>query len=1554
MTIDDLLKNYREVFALDEYEKGERFERLTRNFLLTYSVYRGKFSDVWLWKNFPYRHELGGKDLGIDIVAKTVDGEFWAVQCKFYAETSTIDKPAVDSFISNSGRDFNVDGVKKNFSGRIFISTTDNFTGNAREMLKGQTPEVKIINLETLRRAQVNWTLLDNGYFGDEYIIKRDLRDYQVDAVNKAYEHFQSHKRGQLIMACGTGKTFTSLKIAEKISPRGKILFLVPSISLLSQTLEEWATYSIDPLNAVCVCSDETSTKKFDEDSVEVNLPLAAMTDPVKIADALKNFSNDNMTVIFSTYQSIEVVHELNLNFDLVICDEAHRTAGYNLDGDSKLFAKVHDENFICADKRMYMTATPRLYDTKNKNDSAVTVWSMDDENIFGEEFYSITFKQAIEKGCLTDYKVLVLTIPERSLKKSLLDAIHDKGNKIKVDDALQLVGCINALSKKCDERSTKLLADDLSLMHTAVAFCSTIKISKALTDIFKDVQSRYKQDLTDDEKNILVNAFWEHVDGTMNSSKRAEKILALKNTSRDGNICRIVSNVRCLSEGVDVPALDAVIFLAPKKSRVEIVQAVGRAMRTDKNKKYGYIIIPVIIPIDKDPGKVLETSKFKEIWQIINALRANDERIDTWIEQIRMRRNSGEDIISEGDKHLIVADAETDEEIDIQGLLAFDELRDKIYARMIELVGTRYWTEWAQRVKTIVERHTARIKEIISVEGDARNAFYSFVDGLHKTINPSISVNDAVDMLAQHLVTRPIFEALFDDNSFAKNNPVSISMQNILDELDKDGLNKDREIFSELYAQVRDKCDVATNAKQRQEIIIRLYDSFFKLALPTTAQKLGIVYTPVEVVDFILNSVNDVLQKNFGKTFSDKNVHILDPFTGTGTFITRLIESGLIERNQLKRKYKNEIHANEIVLLAYYIAAVNIETTFNERRKVYRPFKGICFTDTFQTYEDDDRDALISDRFQKNSERIKNQIETPINVIIGNPPYSVGQRSANDNAQNNYYKKLEGRIAETYAAGTDATNKNSLYDSYIKAFRWASDRIGNSGVIGFVTNAGWLDGAAMDGMRNCFVKEFSEVYVFNLRGNQRTQGEMSRREGGKIFGSGSRAPIAITILVKNPEHIGDAHIHYLDIGDYLSRDEKLSRIQNLRTVLSDEFKIITPNDKCDWINQRGDEFENYTTLAPDKKFNAAAQSFFVVNSSGLKTGQDAWAYNFSRTELEKNIQTTIDYYNTHTPLDVDATKIVWTTSTVANKNRKYKIIFDAAKIFDGMYRPFCKEKFYCGEGLIHRRGQMDEFFPTGKEENLLICVSGIGGEKEMSVLITNKIIDLNALHSGTQCFPLYWYEAPKQMSLFGDEYKRNDGVTDFILQQARQIYGNAVTKEDIFYYVYGFLHLPGYREKFSAELKKSLPRIFLVEDAQKFWQLSKAGRELAEIHLNYEKFEKPAQVEVIGEESGDYRVKKLRFAKDDRTTLIYNEFITMKNIPPRSFDYVVNGRSPLEWIIDRYQVKVDSASGIENNPNDWCDEHGDEKYILKLILSCITVSLKTLDIVENLPTIEF
>ncbi len=1575
MTFDEILEKYR-TNSFSERDKGTRFEVLMKNFLPLH--YRGEIEKVMLWNEFSNE-----KDLGIDLVAKTFGGEYWAIQCKFYAEGTSIEKSAVDSFISNSGRTFD----DKKFSLRIFISTSDNFTENAAKMFENQTPPVVKIVMEDLRKAEVDWEKLDAG-ISDETarIVSKDLRDYQQEALDAAHKHFETNERGKLIMACGTGKTFTSLRIAEDLTNnQGLVLFLVPSLTLVKQTLQEWRNLSVKAIRAVCVCSDKTVAKKNNDDYIEnVHLTIPVTNQPEEILKAVQKRGNFGMTVIFSTYQSIDKVIAAKLNFDLVICDEAHRTAGNSQkDKKTKLFAMVHSNENIKAARRMYMTATPKYKKDSNKNpEKEEKVWSMDDEKIFGTEIFKISFQRAISLGCLSDFQVLIFAVSEGEVQQAMRDTIASKvqsfvdkineerkkksksAAEIKfsftVDDMAKLVGTINALSKRVTEDSEYLLEGDFEPMHKALAFLPKIINSEVTAEIFNHFEEIYLPSVNPEESNEIITVEAEHVDGSMSSAERAEALNKLKNVT-EKNLCRIVTNVRCLSEGVDVPSLDAVIFLAPKESKIDIVQAVGRALRIAPDKKFGYIIIPIIAPqfINGETKDYYEANnkRYETIYKVVEALKSHDEAINGDIERLHATGTS---------KRIKIVPSKDFKRYNTE--LPFEIFKTELIAKVVEMNGTKsYWWHWAKKVSVIVQRHTEKIKELIAVENSAPQiAFQNFINDLQKIINPSITEEEAVDMLAQHLITRPVFEALFENYSFAQNNAVSKSLQKVLEQIDNDALNYERGELKEFYDNVKESCRDMGNAANRQKIIVNLYDSFFKQALPLTAQKLGIVYTPVEVVDFILQSVNDVLQKEFNRTISDENVHILDPFTGTGTFITRLIQSGLIRPEDLLRKYQNELHANEIVLLAYYIAAINIENSFHAvaNSDDYQTFNGICLADTFQSYEiqqeendikENKQGTLNNEEFatplKENAEFIKKQLDTKIEIIIGNPPYSVGQKSANDNAQNIHYDKLEKRIAETYAAGTDATNKNSLYDSYIKAFRWASDRIKNGGIIGFVTNAGWLDGAAMDGLRNCFAKEFTSIYVFNLRGNQRTQGEISRKEGGKIFGSGSRAPIAITILVKNPAVNRNAEIFYCDIGDYLSREEKLEKIKKLHSVLTDEFKPLTPNDKGDWINQRGNNFDNFIPIG-DKK-NHSSQTFFCeIYGNGIETKRDAWCYNFSNSEIAKNIQTTIDFYNTHSPLEVDSTKISWSMKTVNNKNRGIEYKFDDAKIIESMYRPFCKEFLYYDRNLNDVNGQIPKIFPNGNEENLLIDISGVSGSKDFSVMIFNKVPCYDAIEKG-QCFPLYWYEKSLEQNLFGESYERHSGITEFILKQAQERYSAEVSAEEIFYYVYGFLHLPAYREKFAAELKKSLPRLILVERYEDFLKLYRAGRELAEIHLNYETQEPPAGVKVIYDEGYNYRVHKMKF-NAERTEIIYNDKIKIVDIPARANEYVVNGRSPLEWIVDRYQIKTDSASGIENNPNYWCDEHDNPRYIFDLILSCITVSLKTLDIVENLPTVDF
>ena len=1304
--------------------------------------------------------------------------------------------------------------------------------------------------------------------------------------------------------------------------------------------------------------------------------------------------------------------------FDIIICDEAHRTTGIKTKGtDDSAFIKVHDSNFLRAKHRLYMTATPRIYTDEAKKKARqgyAELCSMDDKEKYGEEIYRIGFSEAVEKGLLSDYKVVVLTIGEDQIPASLQSAISKGNTEISIDSAAKLIGCINALSKRMTVDSLDLKQVDPGFMHTALAFCANIKTSKAITNIFNEYGEKYYSEFSPEERAKTVNISAEHVDGSMNAIMREEKLQWLKNTDTTGKDCHILTNVRCLSEGVDVPALDAIIFLSARNSQVDVVQSVGRVMRkapanSGYNKKYGYIIIPVVVPPNVEPEVALEESKdFSTVWSVLNALRAHDDRFDATINKIELNKTKPEQILVAGTPNIDgtvygTREEGTTETVNegrkeyVQTTLYFPELQQAIYAKMVKKVGTkRYWEDWAKNIAEIARRHKERIEQLIEKGGEHKKAFDKFLNGLHKNINPHITTEDAIDMLSQHMITQPVFEALFENYSFVKNNPISKSMNEILALLDKQGLEKEREELDKFYQAVRKGCEGVDNAEGKQKIIIELYDKFFKLALPKTVGKLGIVYTPVEVVDFILNSVNDILKKEFGRKhgLSEENIHILDPFTGTGTFITRLLQLGLIRKEDLIRKYTSELHANEIVLLAYYIASINIENTFHDiaKQDKYIPFNGICLTDTFQLGErliknekgiaGDGFGDVWSDVFPTNSQRVIDQKKTPMKVIIGNPPYSVGQRNANDNAQNENYPELEKRIEKTYATYSNADLSKSLYDSYVKAFRWASDRIDkkHGGIIAFVTNSGWLDNISMGGFRHCLEQEFSSIYIFNLRGAIRGKsGNAAKKEGSNIFDI--MTGVVITILVKNSKEKNDkANIYYHDIGDYLSREEKLRIITNFKSCINSKFPVtvLKPNDKNDWINQRNNVFENYIPIEPDEKFEAISKSIFITNAIGVGSNRDSWVYNYSVKNLSFNMQNMINFYNQECQryinslnqenainindfIQSDKRKISWTRGLKNSLKRQMKYKLKIDDIIISLYRPFQKGNLYYSNGMIESPGIFKQLFPTVKQKNLLICVSGVGG-LDFAVLITNAITDLAFVktgNGGTQCFPLYYYEKREKVeqSLFDDvtsEYIRHDGITDFIFNQARDLYGKNVTKEDIFYYVYGFLHLPKYRTEFAADLKKSLPRLFLVDEPKVFWQISKAGRDLADIHLNYE-HQKVAEGVIIEGDCGNYTVQKMKFPKkDQKDTIIYNSDITIKNIPLKVYDYVVNGRSPVEWVMERYQVKIDKKSEIENNPNDWAMEHNQPRYILDLLLSVMTVSLKTQEIIANLPDVKF
>ena len=1126
---DEVISEFRR--AASTAEAGTRFEELIIDYFYADPTLSVVYDEVHPWSR--WSHNENSHDVGIDLVARNRElGTWTAIQCKFYDQARQLQKKDIDSFFTASGRRW--DGVA--FDNRIIISTTDKWSSHAEQALAEQLIPVQRIGLTEMSSAPIDWMRTSDVAldFEARQATRYRLRAHQKEAIEKIQAGLAEHDRGQWISACGTGKTFTSLRLAEqRCADNGgqlKVLFLAPSISLVSQTLREWMAQSQTTIRPLVVCSDTKATKAAEDISTH-DIPLPT-TSPERLLESMSSIARrgKQMTVVFSTYQSIEVVasamREAGESFDLILCDEAHRTTGVRLAGetDESAFVKVHDNDFLPATKRLYMTATPRIYGEAVRNKAtevSAMLTSMDDESIFGPVFHSFGFGDAVEKGLLSDYKVMILCVTNESVAAGLHAAGAADGTEVSLDDAAKIIGCWNGLAKRTKDMD---FGPTTVPMKRAVAFADSIKSSTRFAEVFPDVVDQ----VMGDEGTSALTVAAHHVDGSMNAMIRGEELAWLKAPVPDGE-CRILSNARCLSEGVDVPALDAVLFLSPRNSLVDVVQSVGRVMRKAPGKEFGYIILPVAIDADQSPEEALKNNKrFKVVWDVLNALRSHDDRFNAMVNSIDLDKNTKGKVAI--DVFPTTAGGERDADTGSPALqiplFGAQVWKDAILARIVKKVGDReYWDAWADDVVSIHHNQVSRITSILGrADATLSEQFETFLTGLRANINESITAPQAIDMISQHLITEPIFTALFSNGDFAHANPVSASMDQMVAALDGFGLNAETEALAGFYASVQRTVAQVTSAAGRQTIIHRLYEEFFTKAFKKQSESLGVVYTPVEVVDFILRMADTVSREAFGQSLSDPGVNILDPFTGTGTFVVRLLESGIISAADLERKFDHELWANEIMLLAYYIACVNVETTYQSLRSAdlpegelaeYRSFPGATFTDTFQISETSDR--VDTSLIPANSDRISTQLATPIQVIVGNPPYSAGQNSANDDNANLAYPTLDARIADTYAARSTATNKNSLYDSYVRALRWASDRITDRGIVAFVTNNGWVDGNTADGIRLSMAEEFSDIWVYNLRGNQRTAGETSKREGGQTFGSGARTGIAVVVAAKTP-----------------------------------------------------------------------------------------------------------------------------------------------------------------------------------------------------------------------------------------------------------------------------------------------------------------------------------------------------------------------------------------------------------------------------------------------------
>lgn len=1549
-------------------ELGSRFEGLTLSFLQEDKVYSRRFKSVSLWRNWEYRD---GHDTGIDLMAEEQNGDWCAIQCKCYDEYGKLSYPMVTTFI---GKAASLAKKHRKTVNLVLVYTGDDFTVHTEKIL-GDAGCHTIFKSE-LEASNIDWSL----YPKIKAKTPKNLKLHQKNALSDVMKKLPHHDRGQLIMACGTGKTLTSLRITEKWAGNGKlILYLVPSIALINQTMREWSENAILEHSYIGVCSDTTvGANMRDSEEVAISeLSIPPTTNYKHLNDQIRKLPKNTMNVIFSTYHSIDVVSKAlsGKAVDVVLCDEAHRTTGLEKES---YFTKVHDNKCINAKKRIYMTATPKMYTDEAKERAKRRYGrepnSMDDKEKFGPRFHTYSFPQAVDDGLLADFIIRVPVISKDDLLRYQQESIDETGSAETIDERVLLAAVWHGLNHAGVD------VHDLrkGVLQKVIAFAGSIKGSKEFAGLYNGERPTadeqiYAKKIKNMKEHNPDRSFFNtvvqyekksnertgntvvvrHIDGKQRAHVRHEKLKWLEKSSKTPRECRILSNARCLSEGVDIPSLDGVIFLQPRKSKTDVIQAVGRVMRKPPGKKYGYVILPVVVPGGSTPEEILADSKpWTAVWQVLNALRSHNPNFAQRINRLQLYKSGGVSVSNELPVEIIFMGSLTNNAL-------VPVLTQKIATAMVHHCGEREYYE--NKARELGER-ARRIRQIIEEQYNVNNpkildTVDNLCSGLRVIINDSINVSQTIDALAQHHALSQVFDVLFP-KEFRSANPIARILDKAIENI---GMANELKQFDMFYEAVKNEIKKLEKMDSKQDYIKKIYGNFMLGFDKKKSEAHGIVYTPDEIIDFIIHSIEHVLRKEFKTGFNKNNVKILDPFTGTGAFITRLLESGLIAPHRIKSKLENDMWANEISLLAYYVASINIEYVTKQvtKSKAHIPYNNINYTDTFNHHPRYRLDKVYRRRIVrldgdmgKVNDSIQKSNWSHIHIIMSNPPYKAGQSKFDEDNANISYPELDRRIADTYLAKSTTHNKRQLYDLYIRAIRWASDRIGNSGVVGFVTNGSFIKSGIGSGIRACLEDEFEGVWCYDLRGDANTQEKLRKQEGEGVFGEGSKAPVSITILLKKPKKAKCA-IYYRNIGDCLTKDKKLEILRKNRSIKNVKWKHITPDKHNDWVDQRDDSFSKYMPIgsidvkrkskknrSKNKKIKIDRTSnvVFKVYSLGVITGRDDWAYNYSKSAVTKNMKRHVDYCNAQDLQKVNVSKVDKTQArwsiTLTKRLLKNKPKFNRNKIRRAVYKPFFKQYLYFDHTYNENHYQIPKLFPTNSTKNLSIIIpSKLKGT--YSVYVSEFTPDAHIIGIN-QVFPFYYFDK---------DGVRHENISDATLKHYQEHYKNKkISKMNIFEYVYAILHHNGYRIKFRNNLSKELPHIPMAPSFTTFCEI---GHKLIELHLNYDNnaFINKG-IHVLGKPKFIPKTfTKIAFrSKKNKTTICDVKTVIFDNLP--NTNYQVGGRTPIEWLIERYNHSKNKESKIINAPL----ETMTGRKIIELIYKLVYVSLESERLIESLP----
>ena len=1648
-------------------DKGTVFEKAVIYFLENDAVFKQQFKKIFTWKQWVKHYEsihgtieLTQADEGIDLVGwQRDDSTYVAIQCKFKNFNKKLYKSDLDSFFSTVDSDVG----RKYFCRSIIVDTSAGWSDKLTNRF-ALTNTFTRLTLNDINSADyINW----KDYFVNKKVTHKpikELYDYQKDALREVVNKFNKRNdknkpttRGKLIMACGTGKTFVSLKITEKlIKNKGLVLFLVPSLALINQTVREWCeNESLDHSTYLkyAICSDKR-VGKVDDIALEENeendelsvttheLSLPVGSDLKKITNKIKKNVNTNAVIIFSTYQSIDKVIKMQKlyklpEFDLVICDEAHRTATIaftknkkkNIDDNgTAFFTDVHSNENIQAKKRLYMTATPKVYVERVKREAQnqeTDLFSMDDYEIFGEEFYIYDFNKAIKDQKLVDIRLLlgwvnsdVVNIANeimtnnkiivkyfKNRDKELAATPKTKKRKIKEgyltkEDFYKLIVVLKQFSKICWNRDDFLKLNDTLPMKRAMGFTSRVKKSKDIAELFPVIVDEYILTTSNSvEHEKVSNVAVKHIDGTITGYDRQEKLRWLK--KRAENTCKLITNVNCLSEGVDVPSLDGVVFLDPRQDEINIIQCIGRAMRTAPGKKYGYIMIPLLVEKGEDPLIKLNNSKeHYKISKIINAIQSIDITLNAEIGSLKYDENhSSSKIITNlpDDSHVQTQFEFNDELIDranFQAKWFKSILVNKAYK-------DKHWEYWIDTIASKALNLEKEIEEINKKNPEVKEMFNDFKKTLKQSIHSKIRNADVITLVNQHLITSPIFNSLFQNTGGLKDNVVAQGLNNIIKTLADNGIKLEDEDFKNFYKSISNAVEpIQDNFKAKQGLLNDIYNSFFKKAFPNQSKSLGINYTPIEVIDFIINSVNWLLKKELNTDLSAKNVSIVDPFTGTGSFITHLINSNHIHQKDLLYKYENELHANEIMLLPYYIASVNIAATFEQKAKTYLPFKGIVLTDTFAAYESEiekhhqETSAIKKldssweiNEFNQNYKRLNQQKKAKIKVIIGNPPYS-GKKDPNSNIIKVQYDKLDNIIKKDYGRKPD--------NLYIQAIKWATMRLAKTsqGIIAFITPNSFIATKTYKKMRAYLSAEQASIYIFDLKGDRNKFRRGFNNEGENIFNE-VRLGTCIFFLVKNIHATEQGKIYYYTFPQILKQEEKLTKISQFNSLekLSPHMEFSKINKQLNWINQGNDVFFNETYYLPLRKKETDEHNYIFNKSTyGIISSREHWTWNFSKEKLANNIRKTIHFYNQecnrYGESDLSKnilmkqkdkiekiskfvkkenvkTKISWGEDFYNSINKGNNIKFNFFDIQRGLYRPFSFAYNYFNKNLNWSLYRTKDFFKDNqKTKGIVISRQNPG---KVTALVVNQLMYYSFINSG-MFFPLEYNETKKNngsqdSSMLSDSFtKENKEIIENINSEVYNFFQYQgkpnVTNEDIFNYIYGLLNSNSYSKTFSENLKNDFPRIPKVKDYITFLRFKEIGETLVKYHLNFETHPITRNFDYKPDEytDDDFKIRAIKFegkpGKWDTSTIIYNSKIKLVKIPSVAYEYKLMNKSVINLFLDRWKIKT--KSGIVNDPNDYAISINNPRYILETLLRVINLAIDTQDKINELPDLDW